>query len=187
MKVLIIEDNERKLNDTVKYVQNVCKEVVEIDCALCITEGKRYLKENKYDRVIIDMQMPSTRNSSIDRFGGITILNYLPHTINADTRHIVNSSSDETREVLDNNNFPLVGLIVNSSMYDCTKQFELFINGLKYVEETKPVTESILDGNDNSANVAFEQTVKFKGNIDSIKEEFEKASYSDNDVVGDGE
>lgn len=135
MKILIIEDNERKLKDTIEYVQNVCKEEAEIEVAYSVTEGRRMLKDFIYDRVIIDMQLPSTRNSSIDRFGGITILKYLPMTCNADTRHIVNSSSDETREVLDNNNFPLVGLIVNSSMYNCTKQFDLFINGLKFVEE----------------------------------------------------
>ncbi len=135
MKILIIEDNERKLKDTIEYVQNVCKESYFIDTAFSVTEGRRMLKENLYDRVIIDMQLPSTRNSGIDRFGGVNILNYLPLTINADTRHIVNSSSDETREVLDNNNFPLVGLIVNSSMYNCTKQFDLFINGLKFIEE----------------------------------------------------
>ena len=134
MKVLIIEDNPRKLQDTINYVQDVCKEVVEIEIATSVTEGRRMLKETLYDRIIIDMQLPTTRNSSIDRFGGITILNYLPMSVNADTRHVVNSSSAETREVLDNSNYPLVGLIVNSSMYNCTKQFDLFINGLKFVE-----------------------------------------------------
>lgn len=137
MKILIIEDKPRKLQDTIDYVNGVCKEVVDIEVAYSVTEGKRMLKETLYDRVIIDMQLPSTRNSGIDRFGGINILNYLPLTINANSRHIVNSSSGETREVLDNNNFPLVRLIVNSSMYDCTKQFDLFINGLKFVEEPK--------------------------------------------------
>lgn len=143
MKILIIEDNPRKLQDTIDYVNDVCKEVVDIEVAYSVTEGRRMLKETLYDRVIIDMQLPTTNNSSIDRFGGIAILNYLPMTDNANTRHIVNSSSSETREVLDNNNFPLVGLIVNSSMYDCTKQFDLFINGLKFIEEPLAVEMSL--------------------------------------------
>lgn len=137
MKILIIEDNSRKLDVTIEYIKDVCKEVIDIHTATYVKEAKRLLKEHKYDRVIIDMQLPINNGGRIDRQGGITILSYLPYTINADTRHIVNSSSDETREVLDNNNFPLVGLIVNSSMYNCTKHFDLFINGLKYVDEVK--------------------------------------------------
>ncbi len=177
MKILIIEDNPRKLQDTIDYVNDVCKEEVEIEIAVSVREGKLMLKETLYDRVIIDMQLPTTNNSSIDRFGGIAILNYLPMTDNANTRHIVNSSSSETREVLDNNNFPLVGLIVNSSMYNCTKQFDLFINGLKFIEEpiagemgveiatALPVVESILDSNDNTRDREVASKAVFQGEL----------------------
>lgn len=130
MRVLIIEDNERKLNDTIEYIQKACKEELEMDHVMSVKHAKQHIKEIKYDRIVIDMQLPDTNNSSINRFGGIAILQYLDATeLNVDTKRVVNSSSSETREVLDTQGYQDETLIVNSSMYDCSRQFDVFING----------------------------------------------------------
>lgn len=182
MRVLIIEDNERKLNDTIEYIQKACKEELEMDHVMSVKHAKQHIKEIKYDRIVIDMQLPDTNNSSINRFGGIAILQYLDATeLNVDTKRVINSSSNETREVLDTQGYQDETLIVNSSMYDCSRQFDVFINGgvsltssitAGSVAQTQmdiaagcatvmamglPVVESIFDNNDHRADRAMEE------------------------------
>lgn len=128
MKVLIIEDNEIKLNRTIKYLKDVSNEQLEIDTANTVQLGKRFLKQNLYDRVVIDMQLPTIAGRGIDQEGGISILLYLATTQNDLTKRVINSSSDETRKVLDDNNFKDDILIINSTQYNCTSQFDRFIN-----------------------------------------------------------
>ena len=182
MRVLIIEDNERKLNDTIEYIQKACKEELEMDHAMSVRAAKQYIKEVKYDRVVIDMQLPDTNNSSINRFGGIAILQYLDATqLNTNTKRVVNSSSDETRGVLDTQGYQNEILIVNSSMYNCSRQFDVFINGevsltssitAKSVAQTQmdiaavlamglPVVESIFDNYDHTADRVIEEQAQF--------------------------
>ena len=45
MRVLIIEDNERKLNDTIEYIQKACKEELEMDHAMSVRAAKQYIKD----------------------------------------------------------------------------------------------------------------------------------------------
>lgn len=186
MRVLIIEDNERKLNDTIEYIQKACKEELEIDHAMSVRAAKQYIKEVKYDRVVIDMQLPDTNNGSINRFGGIAILQYLDATqLNTNTKRVVNSSSDETRGVLDTQGYQNEILIVNSSMYNCSRQFDVFINGevsltssitAESVAQTQadiavglgtvmamglPVVESIFDNYDHTADRVIEEQAQF--------------------------
>ena len=185
MRVLIIEDNERKLNDTIEYIQKACKEELEMDHAMSVRAAKQYIKEVKYDRVVIDMQLPDTNNSSINRFGGIAILQYLDATqLNTNTKRVVNSSSDETRGVLDTQGYQNETLIVNSSMYNCSRQFDVFINGevsltssitAESVAQTQmdiaagcatalvmglPVVESIFDNHDHTHDRVMEEQAR---------------------------
>ena len=127
MKILIIEDNPHKLVKTIDYIEDVSPDALEIDVADTVREGYMLSKDTKYDRIVIDMQLPSLGDGHVDREGGIQILQYLEDSINEDTPRVINSSSEETREVLDNNNYKDEKLIINSSMYDCTRAFKKFI------------------------------------------------------------
>ena len=126
MKILIIEDNPNKLETTIGYINAVTNGEHEIKTATTVAKAYIYLMRNQFDRIIIDMQLPIS-GVNIDRFGGIQVLQHLDDSINADTKRVINSSSRETREVLDNNNYKDETLIVNSNMYDCTASFKKFM------------------------------------------------------------
>lgn len=128
MKVLVIEDNEVKLNRTINYLRKVSNIPLGIDTANTVQLAKRFLKQNQYDRIIIDMQLPTIAGRGIDQEGGISILLYLPTTMNENTKRVVNSSSDETRGVLDRNNFKNEILIINNSGRNNSNEFDKFIN-----------------------------------------------------------
>ena len=128
MRVLIIEDNEIKLNKTIKYLKDSSKLPLDIHTANTVQLAKRFLKQNQYDRIIIDMQLPTIAGRGIDQEGGISILLYLPITMNENTKRVINSSSDETRDVLDRNNFKNEILIINNSARNNSSEFDKFIN-----------------------------------------------------------
>lgn len=128
MKVLVIEDNEVKLNRTINYLRKVSNIPLGIDTANTVQLAKRFLKQNQYDRIIIDMQLPTIAGRGIDQEGGISILLYLPTTMNENTKRVINSSSDETRVVLDRHNYKNEILIVNNSSRNNTNEFTEFLN-----------------------------------------------------------
>lgn len=127
MKILIIEDNDIKLSRTIKYLQNITSVILDIDTANTVQIAKRFLKQNQYDRIIIDMQLPIITGREINQKGGISILLYLPTTINENTKRVINSSSDETRDVLDKYNYKNETLIINNSGRNNTKEFTEFL------------------------------------------------------------
>ena len=100
MKILIIEDNPHKLVKTIDYIEDVSPDALEIDVADTVREGYMLSKDTKYDRIVIDMQLPSLGDGHVDREGGIQILQYLEDSINEDTPRVINSSSEETRCLL---------------------------------------------------------------------------------------
>lgn len=128
MKILIIEDNDIKLNRTINYLKKVSNILLDIDTANTVQLAKRFLKQNQYDRIIIDMQLPTIVGRGIDQEGGISILLYLPTTMNENTKRVINSSSDETRGVLDRNNYKNEILIINNSGRNNSNEFDEFIN-----------------------------------------------------------
>jgi CheY-like chemotaxis protein len=128
MRVLIIEDNDVKLNRTIKYLRDTTSVILDIDTANTVNLAKRFLKQNQYDRIIIDMQLPIIAGKGINQEGGISVLLYLPTTINENTKRVINSSSDETRHVLDKHDFKNEILIINNSGRNNTSEFNLFIN-----------------------------------------------------------
>ena len=127
MRILIIEDNDIKLNRTINYLKKASNIPLDIHTANTVQLAKRFLKQNQYDRVIIDMQLPTIAGRGIDQEGGISILLYLPTTMNENTRRVINSSSDETRGVLDRNNFKNEILIINNSGRNNTNEFTEFL------------------------------------------------------------
>lgn len=127
MRILIIEDNDIKLNGTINYLKKASNIPLDIHTANTVQLAKRFLKQNQYDRVIIDMQLPTIAGRGIDQEGGISILLYLPTTMNKNTKRVINSSSDETRGVLDKNNFKNEILIINNSGRNNTNEFTEFL------------------------------------------------------------
>ncbi len=127
MRILIIEDNDIKLNRTINYLKKTSNIPLDIHTANTVQLAKRFLKQNQYDRVIIDMQLPTIAGRGIDQEGGISILLYLPTTMNENTKRVINSSSDETRGVLDRNNFKNEILIINSTSRNNNKEFTEFL------------------------------------------------------------
>ncbi len=127
MRILVIEDNEIKLNRTINYLKKASNIPLDIHTANTVQLAKRFLKQNQYDRVIIDMQLPTIADRGIDQEGGISILLYLPTTMNENTKRVINSSSDETRGVLDKNNFKNEILIINNSGRNNTNEFTEFL------------------------------------------------------------
>lgn len=128
MKILVIEDDTYKLERTLRYIKSVTSEELEIDTAGNQVDAKRLLSATKYDRIVIDMQLPKRGVGSIDIIGGVNILLYLSIGINSETKRVINSSSSETRDILDKNNFANEVLIVNNTGVNCTTQFNKFIN-----------------------------------------------------------
>lgn len=127
MRILIIEDNDIKLNRTINYLKKASNIPLDIHTANTVQLAKRFLKQNQYDRVIIDMQIPTIAGRGIDQEGGISILLYLPRTMNENTKRVINSSSDETRGVLDKNNFKNEVLIINNSVRNNNEEFTEFL------------------------------------------------------------
>ena len=127
MRILIIEDNDIKLNRTINYLKKASNIPLDIHTANTVQLAKRFLKQNQYDRVIIDMQLPTIAGRGIDQEGGISILLYLPTTMNENTKRVINSSSDETRGVLDKNNFKNEILIINNSGRNNINEFTEFL------------------------------------------------------------
>ena len=88
MRILIIEDNDIKLNRTINYLKKTSDIPLDIHTANTVQLAKRFLKQNQYDRVIIDMQLPTIAGRGIDQEGGISILLYLPTTMNENTKRV---------------------------------------------------------------------------------------------------
>lgn len=130
MKILVIEDNQQKLDRTLEYINKVSKESNVIDTVDCIMEAHRSLRTKKYDRVVIDMQLPMRTEQSIEIEGGINILLklFLEDNLNHATKRVINTSAEDTIKTLEKHGFGKEKMIVNSSMYDCTSEFDKFIN-----------------------------------------------------------
>lgn len=127
MKILILEDNPSKYDNTVKYVRKLFPEAEVVWVEHAIT-GVQTMRDIDIDYVIIDMQMPLRDDERIDREAGILVLNYLEEDIskNKDIKFCINSSSESTKTIMENKGFKDVHFIHNSSMYDLTNDFKEF-------------------------------------------------------------
>jgi nucleoside phosphorylase/CheY-like chemotaxis protein len=75
MKVLIVDDDTEKLRRIVNVFSAVPgAEVVHIDECRDSTSAKRYLRQNSYDLLVLDIAIPERIDSEIARDGGLTLL-----------------------------------------------------------------------------------------------------------------
>jgi ActR/RegA family two-component response regulator len=59
LKILIIEDDQFKLDSVTRFIKNELNRPVEISFCTALSTALHALKENKYHVVIIDMSLPS--------------------------------------------------------------------------------------------------------------------------------
>lgn len=129
MEILIIEDNEVKFKRTEDYLSSIDTNVT-ITNATCVRDAKQLIKANHYDGIVIDMQLPNTSNGSIDRKGGISILMYLDY-LDIKSPRCVNTSAEDTKDTLTENNYGEEQCIINSTMCNCTNSFTKFLDRVK--------------------------------------------------------
>lgn len=133
MKILLIEDNDRKRETTVKYLEKAAEnlgiESLDIYNVETIMEAKDFIRNGIYDAYIIDMQLPNRRGGCVSLDGGIQILEYIDFIGKNNIRRVINTSSKETKELLNEKGYTNEKVIINSSMYDCSSSFNNFLKG----------------------------------------------------------
>ena len=58
MKILLVEDDEHKMNDIIMYLKTTMKDV-KIDTAYSIASGVETAMGNLYDLILLDMTIPN--------------------------------------------------------------------------------------------------------------------------------
>lgn len=134
IEILIIEDNPRKLETTERYLNNISSDI-NITVVTCIIDAKRAVKDKYFDGIVIDMQLPMRNNSSIERKGGVLILQDLDlHDIKSP--RCVNTSAEDTRDTLKEAGYEAEQCIINNSMYNCTSSFIKFLERVTEYKST---------------------------------------------------
>lgn len=130
MRVLIIEDNPHKYENTVDYVTDLLPNA-EVTWTETASVGLQTLRDTHVDFAIIDMQMPYASGDRIDKKVGIHVLQQLEEGIskNKEVGYCINSSTETTKEVMRINGFEDVFFIHNNSMFDLTDSFSTFFKG----------------------------------------------------------
>ena len=130
MKILLIEDKKQKEIITKKYLTDA-KFDVEIVVAQSVADAcDTVLSMDDIDGIVIDMQLPDVSGGSINIAGGVDIIKILNENSIVCPR-VVNTSSEETKEMLLRANMIDEKVIINSSRYDCSVQFITFINNVQ--------------------------------------------------------
>lgn len=136
MKILLIEDKKQKEIITKKYLTDA-KFDVEIVVAQSVAEAcHTVLSMDDIDGIVIDMQLPDVSGGSINIAGGVDIIRILKENSIVCPR-VVNTSSEETKEMLLRANMIDEKVIINSSRYDCSVQFITFINNVQSYVDNK--------------------------------------------------
>lgn len=136
MKILLIEDKKQKEIITKKYLTDA-KFDVEIVVARSVADAcDTVLSMDDIDGIVIDMQLPDVSGGSINIAGGVDIIRILKENSIVCPR-VVNTSSEETKEVLLKANMVDEEVIINSSRYNCSRQFITFINNVQSYVDNK--------------------------------------------------
>lgn len=136
MKILLIEDKKQKEIITKNYLINA-KFDVRIVVARSVADAcDTVLSMDDIDGIVIDMQLPDVSGGSINIAGGVDIIKILNENSIVCPR-VVNTSSEETKAVLERANMVDEEVIVNSSRYDCSRQFITFINNVQSYVDNK--------------------------------------------------
>ena len=136
MKILLIEDKKQKEIITKNYLINA-KFDVRIVVARSVADAcDTVLSMDDIDGIVIDMQLPDVSGGSINIAGGVDIIKILNENSIVCPR-VVNTSSEETKEMLLRANMIDEKVIINSSRYDCSVQFITFINNVQSYVDNK--------------------------------------------------
>ena len=136
MKILLIEYKKQKEIITKKYLTDA-KFDVEIVVARSVADAcDTILSMDDIDGIVIDMQLPDVIGGSINIVGGVDIIRILKENSIVCPR-VVNTSSEETKEMLLRANMIDEKVIINSSMYNCSRQFITFINNVQSYVDNK--------------------------------------------------
>ena len=111
MKILICEDNERKYNDIREAIRIVMPEAKITWCKYAKT-GVQELRNNEYDFLIQDMQLPLHSDEKIMIKGGIYVLQKLQYyqdsyDINPNIKVCVCSSDIASKDILTSEGFDI--------------------------------------------------------------------------------
>lgn len=75
MKILVVEDKYEKICQVHSAIGSY--EGVLIDTVMSVSEALKNMKENSYQILIVDVQIPDIKGGDINESGGISLLNYL--------------------------------------------------------------------------------------------------------------
>lgn len=128
MRVLISEDSERKYIHIQNVVKKVLGEDTEIERVVYAKAGVVKLKNEKYDYLIQDMQLPINSDGRIDIKGGLYVLNQVKYRKLID-KYCICSSDVFSYELMKENGFKNVPFVDYSS--------DMFFNDLKEFLNTK--------------------------------------------------
>lgn len=90
MRILVIEDNEKHLNDARQYSQTLTG--CEVDFATTLAEALALLEENSYDGVISDVFFPAETGASAETYENALTIN--AKLIEMDIHHVFNTSGN---------------------------------------------------------------------------------------------
>ena len=129
-KVLIIDDNYRKIGKTKNQILRVLPSA-EITVVMTAKQGVKKLMTNEYDVAVIDMQMP-IHGGNIDLQGGIYVLNKIKHCGSSgngriDTRNLrycINSSSTDSYKIMKEHGYGDIMFILNDGIHSVKNQMD---------------------------------------------------------------
>ena len=139
IELLIIEDNEYKLKNTVEYIQRAAEDfpkyLIDYRVAKSFIGAKRLIKETKFDGYVIDMQFPNHDDEMPEMKKGVELIHFLNYSIDK-TPRVVNTSSAESADYLQEANLK-DHMIVNNGCFNCTLQFYQFLKEVVDAKESK--------------------------------------------------
>jgi hypothetical protein len=139
IEILIVEDNEYKLNKTIKDIQKASKDfpkyIIDYRVAKSFIGARRLIKETKFDGYVIDMQFPNHDDEMPEMKKGVELIHFLNYSIDK-TPRVVNTSSEDSRKSLEEANLNET-LIINDGTHCCIRPFYHFLEEVINAKESK--------------------------------------------------
>ena len=133
IEILIVEDNEYKLNKTIKDIQKAAEDfpkyMIDYRVAKSFIGARRLIKETKFDGYVIDMQFPNHDYEMPEMKKGVELIHFLNYSIDK-TPRVVNTSSEDSKKSLDEANLNET-VIINDGMHCCILPFYHFLKDAK--------------------------------------------------------
>lgn len=101
LDILIVEDNEKKLNKIKEILEDNAYFIKEkLDIATTINQAKEYLRNNQYDLMLLDIQIPKMSGEKALVEGGLEVLKSLKSPKQKTPNHIIGMTAhDESAEL----------------------------------------------------------------------------------------